>query len=194
MAKKLTIIAVMIAFISIFGSNASALTINDPGVVGGVHGDLGNSNVSTETVAAEFILDMIAPASDSNGPAAGGVACDISTQDGCYATSNTEYSGDLSGGVQGASNDNTVDAGFEYALAKYDGQNGGYVLFYLGGVATTLPSVSNTLWGAADTDQYALSHYTAFNGTPTVPDGGTTLILLGAALGGLGLVRRRFNA
>lgn len=41
---------------------------------------------------------------------------------------------------------------------------------------------------SANFEEWAMGNATA------VPDGGTTLILLGAALGGLGLVRRRFNA
>ena len=40
-------------------------------------------------------------------------------------------------------------------------------------------------------EQYRVSHVTTFGGkTTTVPDGGATLILLGAALSGLGAARR----
>jgi len=189
------VIAIMVVFIAGFGSNAAALTIVDAGVVGAYHGDLGGSNLANEQVVAQFLLDMVAGTSDSNGPAAGGSACNITTYPGCYATSNVEYAGTLVGAVQGADNDFTVDAGWEFALAKYGGYKGGYVLYALDGAATSLPTKSNTLWGKAGTDQYFLSHYAVFNASTTfqVPDGGTTLILLGAALGGLGLVRRRFN-
>ena len=186
MLKKLTTIAAVIAVTSIFGSSAYALGLNDPGVVGAIHGALANSNVDTETAAAEFLLDMATNTTDSNGPGAGAAACNISTDAGCYATSNTDYSGDLSGGAQGAAGDVTVDAGFEYALAKYDGPNGGYVLFYLGGAATTLPNPSSPLWGEGG--QYGLSHYTTFNAT-SVPEP-STLLLLGGGLVGLGFVRR----
>ncbi len=141
--------------------------------------------------------------SDSNGPGGEASACNVSTDPGCYATSSTEYAASIIGtGIQSTDeHDNTVAAGYQFVLAKYDGQNGGYVLFFLNGAAATLPDVSNPIWGSVGTDQYAIGHHTGFNatvtGTPTpfssVPDGGTTLILLGAALAGLGLVRRRFN-
>jgi VPDSG-CTERM motif len=193
-------IGALVVFLLGFGSNASALpflTINDPGVVGAHHGGLENSNETTELLLAQFLLDLIAPTSDSNGPAAGGNPCDITNDIGCHATSNTEYAGNIAAPNQGLSGDLTIDAGFDYALAKYGGgDNGGYVLFYLGGAAATLPIASNTLWGRDNTEQFGFSHYTTFVATDTfdVPDGGATLMLLGAALGGLGLVRRRFNA
>jgi hypothetical protein len=193
-------IGALVVFLSGFASNASALpflTINDPGVVGAHHGALANSNEANELILAQFLLDMIAPTSDSNGAAAGGSPCDITNDIGCHATSNVEYADNLLAPNQGLSGDFTIDAGFDYALAKYGGgDNGGYVLFYLGGAATTLPTASNTLWGRNNTEQYGFSHYTTF-AVPTqfdVPDGGATLMLLGAALGGLGFVRRRFNA
>ena len=180
-----------------FASNAAALEITDAGVVGAFHGSI-PSNTTNELAVAEFLLDMIAPSSDSNGPAAGITPCDITNDLGCYATSNVEYAGNLAAPVQGASGDFTVDAGFDYALAKYGNAQagGGYVLFYLGGAATSLPTASNILWGAANTEQFGLSHYTTFVATTQfdVPDGGATLMLLGAALGGLGFLRRRFNA
>ena len=193
-------IGALVVFLSGFASNASALpflTINDAGVVGAYHGDLANSSEPFELALAQFLLDMIAPTSDSNGPAAGGNPCDITNDVGCHATSNVEYAGDLAAPNQGTPGDNTIDAGFDYALAKYGGgDNGGYVLFFLGGAAATLPSASNTLWGREFTDQFGFSHYTTFAATTQfdVPDGGATLMLLGAALGGLGLLRRRFNA
>jgi len=37
---------------------------------------------------------------------------------------------------------------------------------------------------------YGLSGWTLYGGTTTVPDGGTTVMLLGAALGALGIARR----
>ena len=197
MAKKLKIIAMLMVFMSSFGSNASALTINDLGVVGAHHGKLDNSNPTSEMALAQFLLNMLVSTTDSNGPAAGVSPCDITDDVGCHATSNVEFAANLAAPLQGASGDFTVDAGHAFALAKYGGgDNGGYVLFFLGGAAISLPTASNTLWGRAGTDQYGFSHYTTFAATTTfqVPDGGATLILLGVALGGLALVRRRFKA
>jgi hypothetical protein len=198
-AKRLSIIAMMIAFLSGFSSNAAALSITDPGVVGAYHGSLGGgSNLANELALAQFLLNMAASSSDSNGPALGGGPCNISTATGCAATSNVEYAAVIATGIQAKDNDFTVDAGFQFALAKYgSGQNqGGYVLYALNGAATSLPLQSNTLWGKSGTQQYGLSHFTAFSASTTfrVPDGGATMILLGAALGGLGVLRRRFNS
>ena len=199
MIKKLTVIAGVFV-ISMFGSNASALTLASPGVVGAVHGQPGSSDVASETIIGQFILDMLMNTTDSNGPAAGGGGgvggCNISTAVNCYATSATEYSGTLTaannstGTPQGAEHDFTVDAGFEYALAKYDGPNGGYVLFFLGGAATALPDPSSPLWGTGG--QYQISHFTTFNAT-SVPDGGLTAALLGLSMFGLGVAKRRIG-
>ena len=81
---------------------------------------------------------------------------------------------------------NTVDVtGFSYVLGKYgNGSDDGQIshVWYVAGLTTaTLP------------DQ-ALSHISRFNATPTtVPDGGTTLMLLGSAMVGLAALRRRFS-
>src|SRR5438094_105095 len=68
------------------------------------------------------------------------------------------------------------------ALTIGDGQTLGYV-FYLGG-PIDIP---------ADWNGYGLSGWTLFTaGAPpgSLPDGGATAMLLGAALGALGMVRR----
>src|SRR5687767_1886377 len=111
MAKKLTIIAMMIAFMSGLGSSASALTITQSGVVGAYHGKLENSNATSEEALAQFLLDMFVSTSDSNGPAAGISPCNITADASCYATSNTEYAFDLGAGFQSDEDDFSVDAG-----------------------------------------------------------------------------------
>src|SRR5262249_52359072 len=60
-----------------------------------------------------------------------------------YANTADDYSGtvDAAGAsLSGGANNTTVPAGWEFAIAKYDGQNAGYVLFYLGGTSETLPT------------------------------------------------------
>ena len=106
------------------------------------------------------------------------------------------YSGTVSGGTQQTTNPEVFIPALltsEYFLAKFDGPNAGYVLFntadFLAAGNTSIPANGSSIWISKGS---GLSHYTFF-GTTSVPDGGTTLLLLGAALGGLGIVRRRMN-
>jgi hypothetical protein len=73
---------------------------------------------------------------------------------------------------------------YSYLYAKYDGPNAGTEVWYVGDLSgvVTIPGFLG---------QYALSGWTLFGpGGQGVPDGGTTAMLLGAALGTLGMVRR----
>ena len=93
------------------------------------------------------------------------------------------------GGIKDNSGGNTVDlgtGGFTYLIAKYDGPNGGSEVWNVQGLTgeITIP-----LFGLAG-QNYGLSHWTLFGGGGGVPDGGTTVMLLGAALGALGTARR----
>jgi VPDSG-CTERM motif len=73
---------------------------------------------------------------------------------------------------------------YTYLFAKYDGPNYGSEVWYIGDLSGTI-----TIPGFAG--RYGLSGYTLFGpGTPGVPDGGTTAMLLGAALSVLGVARR----
>lgn len=87
---------------------------------------------------------------------------------------------------------NVVDlgtGGFTYLIGKYDGPNGGTEVWNVQGLTGqwTIP-----LFGfGKNNQQYGLSHWTLFGpGGQGVPDGGATVMLLGAALGTLGVVRR----
>jgi len=77
---------------------------------------------------------------------------------------------------------------FTYLFAKYDGQNDNSVVWNITGLTgvLTIP--------AFGPNGYGLSGWILFNqtGLPT-PDGGTTVMLLGAALGALGMARRFLN-
>jgi len=71
-----------------------------------------------------------------------------------------------------------------YLFAKYDGPNQGSVVWYVG-------NLTGTITIPADWNGYGLSGWTLFNGVGgPVPDGGTTVMLLGTALGALGMARR----
>jgi len=84
--------------------------------------------------------------------------------------------------------DTSIDLGagglYSYLFAKYDGPNQGSEVWYVGNLSgiITIPNFWN---------QYGLSGYALFGpGGQGVPDGGTTVMLLGAALGTLGMARR----
>jgi VPDSG-CTERM motif len=73
---------------------------------------------------------------------------------------------------------------YSYLFAKYDGPNYGSEVWYVGNLSgiITIPAAGGG---------YGLSGWTLFDPAGTsVPDGGTTVMLLGAALGTLGMARR----
>lgn len=74
---------------------------------------------------------------------------------------------------------------YTYLFAKYDGPNYGSEVWYVGDLGGII-TIPDTAGG------YGLSGWTLFTGgnLPGVPDGGTTVMLLGAALGSLGMARR----
>jgi hypothetical protein len=80
----------------------------------------------------------------------------------------------------------TIDLGaqgtYQYLFAKYDGPNKGSEVWFVGDLSglITIPAT----WG-----RYGLSGWALFTGHG-VPDGGATVMLLGTALGALGMARR----
>ena len=92
----------------------------------------------------------------------------------------------LGGIVKGKTTSINLGAGglYTYLLAKYDGPNYGTEVWYVGDLSGVI-----TIPGTAG--RYDLSGWVLFGaGVPGVPDGGTTAMLLGAALSALGVVRR----
>lgn len=83
----------------------------------------------------------------------------------------------------------TIDLGaggvYTYLFAKYDGKNDNSQVWYVGDLSGVITIPNNGPLG------HGLSGWILFGpGTPGVPDGGTTVMLLGAALGALGIARR----
>jgi len=72
---------------------------------------------------------------------------------------------------------------FTYLFAKYDGPNAGSIVWYVGNLSGLI-DIPATWLG------YGLSGWTLFGPGQGAPDGGTTVMLLGAALGALGIARR----
>jgi hypothetical protein len=73
--------------------------------------------------------------------------------------------------------------GFTYLLAKYDGPNGASEVWNVQGLSG-LVRIPGYL------GMYAISHCSLFGAGGGVPDGGVTVMLLGSALGALGVARR----
>ena len=74
---------------------------------------------------------------------------------------------------------------YSYLYAKYDGQNDLTQVWYVGDLGGEITIPFNGPEG------HGISHYTLFVGPGgQVPDGGTTVMLLGTALGALGMARR----
>ena len=93
---------------------------------------------------------------------------------------------------------------FQYLVAAYDGKNAGTAVWNISGLTGTIqiyryakPEVVNghltgNLLGSntAQRGYFLITSWTLLNPTGSVPDGGATVMLLGASLGGLGMVRR----
>ena len=74
--------------------------------------------------------------------------------------------------------------GFTYLFAKYDGQNDISFVWNVAGLTGIVTIPANGPLG------HGLSGWILFGGGQGVPDGGATVMLLGAALGSLGMLRR----
>jgi VPDSG-CTERM motif len=189
--KRLVTVAAALAFACSLSSNAYALAITDSGVVGTVEAGTQSSNTTNEAAWANYLLSL-----GANQTTTADAPGDTNSATENYQTGPTDYNGTVSGGVQGATGDYTVSGNYDYVLVKYDGQNAGYVLFNMADWgSSTLPQYSYTIWGAND-EQYQISHYTGFCSTGTcssVPDGGSTVALLGSALFAFGMLARRLR-
>ena len=165
-------------------TSAQALAIDDANYLGNIVPGL----PSGETNEAAFIDALIALA-----PGADQTPCgdDAATPNTCTRSDNVfaNLPSPADFTDKDESGDNTVDVtGFAYILAKYGKGSETQIshVWYVGNLTgeQTVP----------DSSGGGLSHISRFNATTNgVPDGGTTLMLLGTALVGLGALRRRFN-
>jgi VPDSG-CTERM motif len=173
--------AVMLAFTNNASADAT-LTFTDTHVVGTIT----PANPADPGDVSNYINFMIALAPGGSG------TFDPGQNDQQFITRSTNLFGSLPaatdvGSVSGQGTTvNLTDLGtFTYLFAKYDGQNDISVVWNITGLTgiITIPGFGP--------NGYALSGWILFDQTgPAVPDGGTTVMLLGAALGALGMARR----
>ena len=192
--KKLALLsAAFCAVMLAFTQNASATPHPLPPVVTnltfGDANDLGQVMFgipSGDADRTQYVNTLISLAPGTTGHAADGQIYNRSLNNpgpgfGNYPTAVFALNG---GGTSIDLGDGTL---YSYLFAKYDGPNAGSEVWYVGGMSgiITIPA-----FGLAG-QNYGLSGWTLFGpGVPGVPDGGATVMLLGAALGALGMARR----
>jgi hypothetical protein len=165
-----------------FSPNASALTFGDANDLGVVDPGIPSGDDS-RTQYVNFLIDL---APGTTGVVALGQTFNRSLAnpgpgfpnypDAVFALNGTGTSIDLGDGTL-----------YSYLFAKYDGPNAGSEVWYVGGLSGIVTIPAQGLAG----QNFGLSGWTLFGpGANGVPDGGATVMLLGAALGSLGMARR----
>jgi hypothetical protein len=164
-------------------STAQALVIGDAYYVGLINDGI-PSDPENEV---EYINAMIDLAPGTSGPC---------STEACDRTGST-LAGLPDATKVGSAKDDTdpsttvTTTGYAYILGKYDAHNAGSLVWYISGMdEVTLPSHFNSA------GQYALSHWSLYNcvgecDPPNRVPEPTTLSLLGAAMLGSALLRRR---
>jgi hypothetical protein len=181
--KKIALLAAAFCAATLaFSQNASALTFGDANDLGQVIAGIPSGD-DARTGYVNHLIDMVPGTSDSalgqtfhrslNNPGPGFPN---------YPDAVFDHNGTGNTGID--LGDGTL---FSYLFAKYDGPNAGSEVWYVGGLSGIITIPSHGLLG----QNYGLSGWTLFGpGVPGVPDGGATVMLLGAALGSLGMARR----
>ncbi len=175
--KKLAILsAAFCAVMLAFSHNASALTIGDSQELGFVDPGLPASDADRTL----FVNSLIGLALN------GSTHVIIGPHDNLATRSNNDF-GPLPSAVFALNGGTTtIDLGtglYSYLLAKYDGPNYGSEVWYVGNLSgiITIPATGGG---------YGLSGWTLFGPGAGVRDGGITVMLLGVAIGALGIARR----
>ena len=164
----------------LLNNQSDIITAGVVGTIGGTTGQ-GQGDPAWQGPGAQAVLDLTL----------GGSGMYAGEQ--IYANKNYDYSGtiDLSGStLVDTSGNTTVPAGWNFVIAKYDGKQAGYVLFYLGGASATIPTSPDNFWTTTP-GQYGISGWIGFDAVPEP----TTVLAGGGALGlllfGAGVHSRR---
>jgi hypothetical protein len=189
--KLVLLSAVFCAAMLAFSHNASAnrivaginapltnLTFNDSHVLGTIT----PGSPADPADVATYINFMITLASPGSGNFAGQ---HITRSSNTFASLPNAL---VPGAVSGTGTSINLGAGgvYSYLFAKYDGRNDVSQVWYVGNLSGMLTIPADGPLG------HGLSGWILFppGGGGQVPDGGTTVMLLGAALGALGIARR----
>lgn len=157
---------------------SSPLTLSSPNLVGIADGVTANGNGSPtfKMAVGQALLNLGANANVTT--TVGGAV------DTLLKTSSTDYNGTINTANYISGTTSTyIAAGYEYVVAKYDGQNAGYIMFYLGGQDANLPQFPSNFWTTSN--QYGISGWaafstTTFNGGSPIPEPST--VVAGALL------------
>ena len=167
---------------------SSPLTSSSPNLVGTAYGVTGSGQGSDafKFEVAQILLSMGANQS---------ITQPVGSTSTLFNTFATDYNGTVvtASSASGGAGD-SVGSGWDYVIAKYDGQNAGYILFYLGGEAANLPQYPANFW-TSNTQQYGISGWTAFDVTTTaVPEPATVvagaLLLLPLGVSAIRILRK----
>jgi hypothetical protein len=180
--------AVMLAFTSNARADTTLGFFDPVTLTGDTHvvGTVSPAAPASPQAHADYINFLITMATNTS------IAHDFGGSEGIqnlYRTTNTFGSlptASATGAVSGTGT--TIDLNalgtFTYLFAKYDGQNDNSVVWNISGLTGVLTIPADGPLG------YGLSGWILFGPTGSVPDGGTTVMLLGTALGALGMARR----
>lgn len=163
-----------IALSGLLSISAHALTVGDGHELGYIEFGIPSGDAD-RTAYVNHLIDMSLGTSDTAlGQTFFRTTNDFGTlADAVFGKNGTTTSIDLGTGM------------YDYLFAKYDGPNYGSIVWFVGDLSgiITIPATAGG---------YGLSGWTLFTGGGTsVPDGGTTALLLGLGLVGLSFIARR---
>ena len=191
-----------------YGPLAMSYTTNSPYLIGTViPGTLGSGQAVRDAAMTNTLLGMSFGAQSGTGTVADPLYSRTTLPGSGPATTvgNVALTG-YSGGTGNVTIDLSQYGTFQYLVAAYDGRNAGVAVF---DISSLTANDSVTVWGFAKPEvvnghltgnllgsntaqrgYFLITIYTLLNPTGSVPDGGATVMLLGASVGGLGMVRR----
>ncbi len=179
---KLLCAATMLAFVGASQVSAIALNFGDSRDLG-----LIDPNHPADPTSSAGFVDILLSQAAPSGPTVIGDNTYTRTSNDPLGFGN--YPAAVFGVDLGSSTTISLGSGYLYLLGKYDGPNFGSEVWYVGGLTgvITIPATGGG---------YGLSHVYLFNGSGGVglPDGGSTLAMLGIAISGLGFLKRKLLA